>query len=165
MKIAINSSENPLIVCPDELDNDIVFDIPSLSFYVKGNKFQTIIPESNPSNSPTNIELSDEKWTATGFILNEKNGFSNGLYAIKIMSGNLIFSGVASVYVGKITVSDEIVLHMSGISQVFRDGTQGRIYAKIAPGKSDENYGELFLSSNVSQSSITNLSITMKKII
>jgi hypothetical protein len=49
------------------------------------------------------------------------------------MVGNLIFSGMASVFVGDITVEDEIVLHMSGIPQVYADGSQGRIYAKIAP--------------------------------
>jgi hypothetical protein len=49
------------------------------------------------------------------------------------MVGNLIFSGMASVFVGDITVEDEIVLHMSGIPQVYTDGSQGRIYAKIAP--------------------------------
>ena len=78
--------------------------------------------------------------------------------------GNLMFSGIASVVVGKITTEDEIMLHMSGIPQVYADGTQGRIYAKIAPSATAD-YGELYLATNVPQSAITNLSITMKKII
>ena len=80
------------------------------------------------------------------------------------MSGNLMFSGTASVVVGKITTEDEIMLHMSGIPQVYADGTQGRIYAKIAPSTTAD-YGEIYLATNVPQSAITNLSITMKKII
>jgi hypothetical protein len=75
-----------------------------------------------------------------------------------------MFSGMVSVVVGKITVEDEIMLHMSGISQHYADGTQGRIYAKIAPSETAD-YGEVFLATNVPQSAITNLSITMKKII
>lgn len=113
--------------------------------------------------NPTSISLTNG-WKASGFILNESNGFATGLYVIKIMSGNLMFSGTASVVVGKITVEDEIVLHMSGIPQVYADGTQGRIYAKIAPSETAD-YGEIFLATNVPQSAITNLSITMKKII
>jgi len=77
---------------------------------------------------------------------------------------NLIFSGTASVYVGNITIEDEIVLHMSGIPQTYTDGTQGRIYAKIAPSETAD-YGELYLATNVPQSAIRNLSITMKKIL
>ena len=53
---------------------------------------------------------------------------------------------------------------MSGIPQVYADGTQGRIYAKIAPSTTAD-YGEIYLATNVPQSAITNLSITMKKII
>ena len=113
--------------------------------------------------NPTSISL-DKNWKNTGFLLNESNGFSTGVYIIKIMSGNLMFSGTVSVYVGKITVEDEIVLHMSGIPQVYSDGTQGRIYAKIAPSATAD-YGEIYLATNVPQSAITNLSITMKKII
>ena len=64
----------------------------------------------------------------------------------------------------KITTEDEIMLHMSGIPQVYADGTQGRIYAKIAPSTTAD-YGEIYLATNVPQSAITNLSITMKKII
>jgi hypothetical protein len=75
-----------------------------------------------------------------------------------------MFSGTASVVVGNITVEDEIVLHMSGMQQVFRDGIQGRIFAKIAPSETAD-YGEIYLASNVPQSAITNLSITMKKLI
>lgn len=75
-----------------------------------------------------------------------------------------MFSGVASVVVGKITTEDEIMLHMSGMPQVYADGTQGRIYAKIAPSETAD-YGEIYLATNVPQSAITNLSITMKKII
>lgn len=118
---------------------------------------------TDPQYNPTSISLS-KNWTASGFILNENNGFQTGVYIIKIMSGNLMFSGTASVIVGKITVDDEIMLHMSGIPQVYADGTQGRIYAKIAPSESAD-YGEIFLATNVPQSAITNLSITMKKII
>ena len=90
------------------------------------------------------------------------NRFTNGVYAIQIMSGSLIFSGTASVFVGKITVEDEIMLHMSGIPKTYTDGIQGRIYAKIAPSNTYD-YGEVYLSTNVSESNITNLSITMKK--
>lgn len=117
----------------------------------------------DPQFNPTSISLNKD-WKASGFILNEGNGFQTGVYIIKIMSGNLMFSGTASVVVGKITVEDEIMLHMSGIPQVYADGTQGRIYAKIAPSATAD-YGELFLATNVPQSAITNLSITMKKII
>ena len=121
------------------------------------------ITNTVPQYNPTSISLS-KNWTASGFILNETNGFYNGVYVIKIMSGNLMFSGIASVVVGKITVDDEIMLHMSGIPQVYADGTQGRIYAKIAPSTTAD-YGEIYLATNVPQSAITNLSITMKKII
>jgi len=64
--------------------------------------------------SPTSISLTKE-WKASGLILDETRGFTSGLYAIKIMSGNLMFSGTASVYVGPVNVEDEIMLHMSGI--------------------------------------------------
>lgn len=117
----------------------------------------------NQVYSPTSITLTSS-WKASGFILNETNGFTSGVYAIKIMSGSLMFSGTVSVYVGKITVEDEIVLHMSGIQQVYADGSQGRIYAKIAPSQTAD-YGEIYLATNVPQSAITNLSITMKKIL
>lgn len=117
----------------------------------------------DPTFNPTSISLNTE-WKGSGFILNPNNGFQTGVYAIKIMCGNLMFSGIVSVVVGKITVEDEIILHMSGIPQVYADGTQGRIYAKIAPSATAD-YGELFLATNVPQSAITNLSITMKKII
>ena len=113
--------------------------------------------------TPTSVSLSTS-WKASGFILNEANGFTSGVYAIKIMSGNLMFSGTASVYVGKITVEDEIMLHMSGIPQTYLDGSQGRIYAKIAPSQTAD-YGEIYLATNIPQSAITNLSITMKKIL
>ena len=113
--------------------------------------------------NPTSISLTTG-WKASGFILRESNGFQTGVYGIKIMSGNLMFSGVASVVVGKITTEDEIMLHMSGMPQVYADGTQGRIYAKIAPSETAD-YGEIYLATNVPQSAITNLSITMKKII
>ena len=116
-----------------------------------------------PNYNPTSISLNKD-WLPSGFKLSEANGFTTGVYAIKIMSGNLIFSGTASVYVGKITVDDEIMLHMSGIPQVYTDGTQGRIYAKIAPSQTAD-YGEIYLATNVPQSAITNLSITMKKLI
>ena len=116
-----------------------------------------------PNYNPTSISLNKD-WLPSGFKLSEANGFTTGVYAIKIMSGNLIFSGTASVYVGKITVDDEIMLHMSGIPQVYTDGTQGRIYAKIAPSATAD-YGEIYLATNVPQSAITNLSITMKKLI
>lgn len=114
--------------------------------------------------SPTSISLTKE-WKASGLILDETRGFTSGLYAIKIMSGSLMFSGTASIYVGPINTEDEIMLHMSGIQQQFTDGTQGRIYAKIAPSQTDTNYGELYLAASVSQSAITNLSITMKKLL
>ena len=113
--------------------------------------------------NPTSISLTTG-WKASVFILRESNGFQTGVYVIKIMSGNLMFSGTASVFVGKITTEDEIMLHMSGIPQVYADGTQGRIYAKIAPSTTAD-YGEIYLATNVPQSAITNLSITMKKII
>ena len=120
----------------------------------------------NPSeiNLTTNWQPIKSKQSNTGFILNPQNGFSTGLYAIKITLDNLIFSGTASVYVGNITIEDEIVLHMSGIPQTYTDGTQGRIYAKIAPSETAD-YGELYLATNVPQSAIRNLSITMKKIL
>ena len=118
---------------------------------------------TDPQFNPTSISLNKD-WKASGFILNEGNGFQTGVYIIKIMSGNLMFSGTASVVIGKITVEDEIMLHMSGIPQVYADGTQGRIYAKIAPSATAD-YGEIYLATNVPQSAITNLSITMKKII
>lgn len=114
--------------------------------------------------SPTSVNLNNTNWKASGFILSERNGFTSGVYVIKIMVGNLIFSGMASVFVGDITVEDEIVLHMSGIPQNYMDGSQGRIYAKIAPSQSAD-YGEIYLATNVPQSAITNLSITMKKIL
>jgi hypothetical protein len=124
---------------------------------------QQIFGEDPQLYNPTSISLNKD-WKASGFLLDVVNGFSNGLYLIKITSGNLIFSGITSVYVGKITVEDEIVLHMSGIPQVYSDGTQGRIYAKIAPSL-DADYGEIYLATNVPQSAITNLSITMKKLL
>lgn len=126
------------------------------------NKLNTI-QAKDPSFSPKSISLT-KNWLASGFILSPDKGFQTGVYAIKIMSGNLMFSGTASVVVGKITVEDEIMLHMSGIPQVYADGPQGRIYAKIAPSESAD-YGEIYLATNVPQSAITNLSITMKKII
>jgi hypothetical protein len=163
MKIGYNPiTQNALTACPS--DNDIIFDLPGLAIYAKGVKFLAAnAPVANPTYNPTSISLTKD-WIATGFYLNSANGFTNGLYAIKITSGNLIFSGVASVYVGKITVDDEIMLHMSGIPKTYSDGTQGRIYAKIAPSNKVD-YGEIYLSTNVPQSAITNLSITMKKLI
>lgn len=113
--------------------------------------------------NPTSISLTKD-WKASGFILNTINGFTSGLYLIKIQVGNLMFSGIASVVVGKITTDDEIVLHMCGNPQVYTDGTQGRIFAKIAPNETGD-WGEIYLATNVPQSSITNLSITMKKLL
>lgn len=112
---------------------------------------------------PASINL-DTTWKPSGLILSKSNKFSSGVYAIKIESGSLMFSGVVSVFIGKITTDDEIVLHMGGIHTNYLDGTQGRIYAKIAPSLTAE-YGELYLATNVPQTSITNLSITMKKLI
>ena len=112
---------------------------------------------------PTSIDLTKD-WTPSGFILNDTKGFVSGMYLIKIQIGSLIFSGTVSVYVGKITTDDEIVLHMCGIPQTYEDGTQGRIYAKIAPSQIAD-YGEIYLATSVPQSAITNLSITMKKLI
>ena len=104
-------------------------------------------------------------WLASGFILSPDKGFQTGVYVIKIMNGNLMFSGTASVVVGDITVEDEIMLHMSGMPQFFTDdGHPERIYAKIAPSESAD-YGEIYLATNIPQSAITNLSITMKKLI
>ena len=107
--------------------------------------------------NPGNIYLSPT-WNSSGLILNESNGFSTGVYIIKISIDNLLFSGIASVYVGRINTSDEIVLHMSGYSD-----SSIRIYAKIASNNSD--YGELFLASNNTRSEVTNLSITMQKLL
>lgn len=112
---------------------------------------------------PTSISLTKE-WKSTGFILNPDNGFTSGLYLIKIQVGNLIFSGIASVFVGEITTDDEIVLHMCGKPQTYQNKTQGRIYAKIAPN-SGSGYGEIWLATSVPETSITNLSITMKKLL
>jgi hypothetical protein len=53
---------------------------------------------------------------------------------------------------------------MCGIPQTYTDGTQGRIYAKIAPSQ-NADYGEIYLATSVPQSAITNLSITMKKLL
>ena len=137
---------------------------PGLMSPTDKTKLDSIIGgSSDPTFNPTSISLTKD-WKASGFILNPTNGFTTGVYIIKIMSGNLMFSGTASVVIGKITVDDEIMLHMSGIPQVYADGTQGRIYAKIAPSATAD-YGEIFLATNVPQSAITNLSITMKKII
>lgn len=136
---------------------------PGLMSPADKTKLDNLSGSTDPQFNPTSISLT-KNWLASGFILNTANGFSTGVYIIKIMSGNLMFSGTASVVVGKITVEDEIVLHMSGIPQVYADGTQGRIYAKIAPSETAD-YGEIFLATNVPQSAITNLSITMKKII
>lgn len=109
--------------------------------------------------TPESISLSQE-WTASGFILNANNGFTTGTYIIKIIIDNLIFSGITSVCVGEIDTEDEIVLHMSG----KYSSNQKRIYAKIAPNQSS-NYGEIYLAINIPQSAITNLSITMKKLL
>ena len=120
----------------------------------------------NPSNVSLALDWASVPITSTqGIILSQSNGFESGVYAIKITSGSLMFSGTASIYVGAINTDDEIMLHMSGIKQQFTDGVQGRIYAKIAASKTDTNHGELYLATNVPQSNITNLSITMKKII
>ena len=120
-----------------------------------GIKWEEIPNEIN--YNPTEINLSTD-WTPSGLILSGDK-FQTGLYLIKIMSGNLLFSGITSVYVGE-TVEDEIVLHMGGIA----DESQGRIYAKIALNETAD-FGEIYLSTNKPQSAITNLSITMKKMI
>ena len=127
------------------------------------NKLNTI-QAKDPSFNPTSISLTTT-WLASGFILSPDKGFQTGVYAIRIMNGNVMFSGTASVVVGDITVEDEIMLHMSGMPQFFTDdGHPERIYAKIAPSESAD-YGEIYLATNIPQSAITNLSITMKKII
>lgn len=131
----------------------------SYRFLREDGTWEVPISDELATFNPTSISLTTT-WLASGFILSPDEGFQTGVYAIKIMCGNLMFSGTASVVVGKITVEDEIMLHMSGIP----DGPQGRIYAKIAPSKSAD-YGEIYLATNVPQSAITNLSITMKKII
>ena len=110
----------------------------------------------------TSISI-NKNWQASGILLNENNGFVSGLYLIKISSGNLIFSGIASVFVGPITTEDEIVLHMCGIPQTYTDGNQGRVYVKIAPSQIAE-CGEVYLATNTPQASM-NLSIIMKKLI
>ena len=194
MKIAYNpKTAAALTVAPS--DNDITFDLSGQTIYAKGVPFKGtdttyqifskghdgLVPAPQYENAtkflredgqwvnidetitlyPNSISLTNN-WTPSGFILD--NSFTSGVYAIKIMSGDLIFSGTVSVYVGPITVEDEIVLHMSGIPRNYKDGTQGRIYAKVAPNES-RTYGEIYLSTNVPESNITNLSITMKKLI
>lgn len=129
VKVLVNSNNKIEWVAPDILNNEF---------------FKT----------PTNVDLSTT-WSNEAVVIFD-TGFSNGLYLIKITLDSLIFSGVASVYVGDINVDDEIVLHASGISDDFR------IYAKIANAG---DYGGLYLSANKNRSAITNLSITMKKMI
>lgn len=162
----VSDSRSGLVpkICND--DSDAITSIAD-EWVLTSNKGNTPTWKKLPSDciitfNPTSISLTKD-WVGTGFVLSEDK-FTTGVYAIKITSGNLIFAGTASVFVGKITVDDEIVLHMSGIPQSFRDGTQGRIYAKIAPSQTSD-YGEIYLSTNVPQSDITNLSITMKKLI
>lgn len=161
-ELIVDSSGNQAFHSAQFLATDSQPGLMSFSDKIKLDNLSSTV-SVEPTFNPTSISLT-KNWQASGFILNESNGFSTGLYAIKIMSGNLLFSGVASVVIGKITVEDEIVLHMSGIPQVYTDGTQGRIYAKIAPSETAD-YGEIFLATNVPQSAITNLSITMKKLL
>ena len=168
MKIGYNPQDKlPLSGVPQGMENDIIFDIPALAIYAKGVKFQANLPVVDPAHSPSDFSFTenvDERgWAPTGFYLNDEK-FSTGVYAIKITCGSLLFSGIASVYVGEITTDDEIMLHMCGIPHQYEDGVQGRIYAKIAPSKA-QNCGELYLATNVPQSNVTNLSITMRKII
>lgn len=112
---------------------------------------------------PGNVSL-NQSWSPVGVIFSRQNGFSSGSYIIKIASGSLIFSGIMSIFEGEVNVSDEIVLHMNGFAQTYIDGIQGRIYAKIAKGLTTD-YGQLYLATNVPQTGITSLSITMKKLI
>lgn len=159
MKIAFSSKSNLSV---NSKNKDIIFDLVGKAIYARGVKYQADLNESI-NYSPTSQNLS-EQWIPSGLKLTTSNGFSNGLFIIKIQCGSLIFSGTASVYVGEITTDDEIMLHMCGIPQKFADGTQGRIYAKIAPS-ADKKCGELYLATNIPQDSITNLSIAMKKLL
>lgn len=163
MRIAFNPINNKFTFS-SQYKNDLVFDLQSRSIYAKGVQLYTRTTPENPeiTFSPTEISLTTE-WSRHGFILSSDK-FSNGLYAIKITKDSLIFSGIVSVYVGKITVEDEIILHMSGIPKIYDGESQGRIYAKIAPSQTAD-YGEIYLATDVPESAITNLSITMKKII
>lgn len=156
--LILDSSGNPAFHSDEFLATDVSSGLLSANNNKKLSSLSDLI-----TFTPTSKSLTDA-WSPSGFILNEQSGFESGVYAIKITSGNLMFSGTASVVVGNITVEDEIVLHMSGMQQVFRDGIQGRIFAKIAPSETAD-YGEIYLASNVPQSAITNLSITMKKLI
>lgn len=167
MKIGYNPQEKlPLTKVPEGMENDIIFDIPALAIYAKGVKFQANMPVVDPAYSPSDFSFTntnEKGWVPTGFYLNSEK-FSTGVYVLKITCGSLLFSGIASVYVGEITTDDEIMLHMCGIPHQYEDGVQGRIYAKIAPSET-QDCGELYLATNVPQSNVTNLSITMRKII
>lgn len=146
-ELILDSSGNPALHSKEFLAND---DKPGL------------LPASIQI-SPVRIDLTKE-WRPSGFILNETNGFETGVYLIKIMYTQLMFTGIVSVYVGEINVEDEIVLHMSGNATTYTDGTQGRIFAKVAPN-SISQYGEIYLATSVPESNVTNLTITMKKLL
>ena len=167
-----NNNNEMLPITRGELVLDSSGNVALHSKQFLANDSQPGLMAASQTYNPTEVSLTKDWGTlnnpkianSKGFILSPENGFTSGVYVIKITSGSLIFSGIASVYVGKITTEDEIVLHMSGIPQVYQDGTQGRIYAKIAPSTTAD-YGELYLATNVPQSAITNLSITMKKLL
>ena len=166
MKIAYNPiNSSPILSCPENLSNDIVFDLSSKTIFIKGIKLKVLNSIEDASFNPISIDLTRE-WQPTGLVLSPENGFETGLYAIKILSGGLMFSGIASVVVGDTNADDEIVLHMGGLIANYADGTQGRIYAKIAPSQVNKQpyYGEIYLSTSVPEQDITNLSIKMKKL-
>ena len=159
-KITIDNIESGNV---DGIINDSGWILTKTDGNIKWQKLPTSVFETELGFDNTKVNL-QEGWQSNGFLINETNGFSTGVYILQIRSGSLLFSGIASIYIGEITTDDEIMLHMCGIPHQYEDGVQGRIYAKIAPSET-QDCGELYLATNVPQSNVTNLSITMRKII
>ena len=131
------------------IEKQLIAQLKSDMSNLKSNFYESITKTVKVSLTPD--------WTPSGLVLDTT--FTNGTYAIQIVSGTLLFSGVMSVYVGKMDVEDEIVLHACG-----EVGNINRIYAKIAPSKT-RDYGEIYLATSGDQTVETTLSIAIKKLI
>ncbi len=102
------------------------------------------------------MKLSTE-WKASGITLQSPE-FESGTYVIQIMVDELVFSGIASIYVGNVDCDDEIVLHACG-----KSGVVTRLYAKIKPNGNE--VGELFFAASQSIDEDIQLLIKLKKLL
>lgn len=94
------------------------------------------------------LTLTSSTWTDGATI----SGYTTGTYIVKISSGNVLGSGIFSIYGGADKFNDEIPLHVSGDSNTWRP------YLRTSEGK-------LQLSTNESTGTSRTYTVTIKRLI